>query len=73
MRARDIILGLTALLAAAAFAAGYAWWQLEATLSLHGWIALGVGVGLTLLLAAGLVALMQYSHRRGYDDDAGHL
>ena len=54
---------------------GVAWWlwnEVEAaTITFYGWLALGIGGGLTVLLAAGLVALMQFSERRGYDDAAG--
>lgn len=35
---------------------------------LTGWIALGVGAGLTLLVGSGLFALAFYSARAGYDD-----
>jgi hypothetical protein len=73
MRARDVIGGLLALLTMAVIGAAYVWSQIDGTLSMHGWIALGLGVGLTLLLAVGLVSLCFFSHRRGYDDDAGHL
>ena len=40
-------------------------------MSLHGYIALGLGVGLSILLWVGLMALVFYSSRRGYDDEAG--
>lgn len=40
------------------------------TMSLHGWIAFGLGVGLSLALGAGLMALVFYSHRRGFDERA---
>jgi hypothetical protein len=73
LRSKDVIAGLVALLIMAVFGAGYVAWQIEGTLSRHGWIALGLGVGVTVTLAAGLVALAFASHRRGYDDEAGHL
>ena len=37
-------------------------------LSLHGWIALGLGTVLSLLLGGGVMALVFYSARKGYDD-----
>ncbi|MBL8549633.1 MAG: hypothetical protein JNJ73_06590 [Hyphomonadaceae bacterium] len=37
-------------------------------LSLHGWIAMGIGTLLTIGLAAGLMGLVFYSARRGYDE-----
>jgi len=72
LRGRDVIAGLLALLITAAIAVAYISSQIDGTLSRHGWIAFGLGVGVTLLLAVGLVSLVFISHRRGYDDDAGH-
>lgn len=37
-------------------------------LSVHGYIALALGIVLSLLLAGGLMALVFFSARRGYDD-----
>ncbi|MDX2237850.1 MAG: hypothetical protein NW203_09840 [Hyphomonadaceae bacterium] len=68
-----------ALLALAALAPmlGVALWAVwdgfaraDIALSLHGWIALGLGVVLSLALAGGLMALVFISHRRGYDERA---
>ena len=42
--------------------------QIDATMSAHGWIALILGVVLCLLLGGGLMALVFFSSRRGYDD-----
>lgn len=39
-------------------------------MSIHGWIALGLGVVVSLALGIGLMMLSYHSHRRGYDDDA---
>jgi len=36
----------------------------------HGTIALSLGIGLTLLLGVGLMALVFYSARKGYDERA---
>ena len=38
------------------------------SMSLHGWIALALGSVLSLALGIGLMALVFYSARRGYDD-----
>ena len=39
-----------------------------ANISMHGWIALTLGVVLSLAIGGGLMALSFYSSRRGYDD-----
>jgi Zn-dependent protease with chaperone function len=72
VRGRDVIAGLLVVLLTAVLGVAYVASQIDGTLSAHGWIAFGLGVGATLLLAVGLVALMFFSRRRGYDDDAGH-
>lgn len=38
------------------------------SMSIHGWIALGLGTVLSLALGCGLMALVFFSARRGYDD-----
>ena len=40
-------------------------------LSLHGWIALGLGSSLSLLIGGGLMGLMFHSARKGYDERIG--
>lgn len=42
-------------------------WDASA-MSLHGWIALGLGTFLSLALGGGLMALVFHSARKGYDD-----
>ena len=42
-----------------------------AQMTVHGWIALGLGCGLSLLVGGGLMALVFHSSRHGYDDRAG--
>jgi hypothetical protein len=42
----------------------------DVEIGMHGWIALGLGAGLTFLVGAGLMALMFFSERRGYDERA---
>lgn len=42
-------------------------WDASA-MSVHGWIALGAGTVLSLLVGGGLMALVFYSARKGYDD-----
>ena len=63
-----ILLGLLLLCGGAAL---WAWHELgDVPISGHGLIALGLGAALTALLGAGLMALMFFSSRRGYDDRA---
>jgi hypothetical protein len=63
-----VLLGLLALSAGVAL---WAWHEIgEVPISGHGLIALGLGALLTALLGAGLMALMFFSSRRGYDDRA---
>jgi hypothetical protein len=38
------------------------------SMSVHGWIALTIGTVLSLLVGGGLMALVFYSARHGYDD-----
>jgi hypothetical protein len=61
---------LLAILAFAVWGFGQAWRMAgNAPMSVHGYIAMGLGIGLSLLLGGGLMALAFYSSRRGYDDD----
>lgn len=63
---------LLALLAATALVAAWVWEQLGDTeIGLQGLIALALGVSFTVLLAAGLLTLMFFSHRSGFDDEVG--
>lgn len=63
---------LLALLFASAAVAWWAWGELgDVDIGLHGKLALGAGVLATLLLGVGLMSLVYYSARKGYDDEAG--
>lgn len=42
-------------------------------MSIHGWIALALGVVFTLGIGGGLMALAFFSARRGYDDHVGEI
>lgn len=67
-----VILVLLVLLGLAAGIAYVSWRALDdVAIGLHGYLALGLGVGLTILLWVGLMSLAFYSRRRGYDDAAG--
>jgi flagellar basal body-associated protein FliL len=71
MAGRLVLLG--GILAAVAVAVvGYFFWDNAAdeTVSIHAYIALALGVVLTLGVGGGLMALMFYSARQGYDERA---
>lgn len=70
MRHLSTILLLVVLLALLALAVTFmvtTWQESQARMSVHGWIALGLGVFFSVLIGCGLMALMFYSSRRGYD------
>jgi len=66
-----VLLGLLGLSTAFGY---WVWTELDdVEMSRHGWIALALGTGLSLLVGAGLMALVFFSHRRGYDDRANRF
>ena len=65
------IIVLLGFLAIASVFGYWVWVELgEVEMSIHGWIALTLGVVFTFLVGAGLMALVFISHRRGFDDRA---
>ncbi|HMR32363.1 MAG TPA: hypothetical protein PKA13_17250 [Geminicoccaceae bacterium] len=67
-----VVAVLLALLAATGMVSWWVWQELaDVEIGMHGWIALCLGVGATLLLGVLLVTLMHLSAKRGFDDDAG--
>lgn len=67
-----IILGLFALLAVAIWFAGAAWVRFGGdTIPIYGYIAIAGGILFSLLIGGGLMALVFYSDRHGYDDLSG--
>jgi hypothetical protein len=71
MRALLTVAVLVGLLGATAGVAFWAWQEMgEVEISRHGLIALGLGAVATFALGAGLMALVFFSNRRGYDDQA---
>ncbi len=44
------------------------WSQMGVNMTMHGWIAYGLGVGVSIALACGLFFLTFKSARDGYDD-----
>jgi hypothetical protein len=69
MKTFIIVVALAIVMALAIYAAVEAWTALaDTTISTHGWIALGAGVLVTLAVGGGLMFLVFYSNRQGYDD-----
>ena len=64
-----LLLALGALLVLALGWAGWVWFSLgDADISTDGFIALTLGVVFSILVGVGLMALVFYSARKGYDD-----
>lgn len=69
MRVLLIIGPLAALLVFALWFMGRTWVYLGGEpLPAYGYVAMGGGILFSLLVGCGLMALMFYSHRHGYDD-----
>ena len=68
-----ILLAALAALALLSLWAGVAGWNLETDvqMSVHGYIAMTIGIVASLAVGIGLMALVFYSSRKGYDDAAG--
>jgi hypothetical protein len=71
---RGTIVIVVTLLGFLAAALGITWWGLgelaDTEMGRHGYIALVLGTVVTLALGMGLMGLVFYSSRRGYDDQA---
>ncbi|HET6467862.1 MAG TPA: hypothetical protein VFG43_05740 [Geminicoccaceae bacterium] len=67
-----IVAVLLAMLAGSSAVGFWIWRELGAVeIGLHGTIALVLGVTVTFALGVGLMSLVYYSHKHGFDDDAG--
>ena len=52
--------------------AGYAWFSFgDMAMTTSGYIALALGIAGTMILAIGLMTLIYFSHRYGYDEQVG--
>jgi hypothetical protein len=72
MRRLYILVPLFALLAVALWFAASAWVHFDGgAIPLYGYVAIGGGVVMSLLVGGGLMALVFYSSRHGYDDLSG--
>ena len=67
---RGILIAVMLALLAAAVYVGYAGWTRGSSVELppEAYVALGLGTLLTLLVGCGLMALVFYSARKGYDE-----
>jgi hypothetical protein len=69
MRRLFLYVPLFALLAAALWFAGRAWVYFgSGAIPYYGWFAIAGGIILSLIVGCGLMALMFYSHRHGFDE-----
>jgi hypothetical protein len=71
MRKYAVIIPLIALLGASVWVAVYAWTAIQGPgLPTEGKVAMGLGIVFSLIVGCGLMALVFYSSRHGYDDAA---
>lgn len=68
-----IAVALLALLAASLWFAGTAWLHLGGDIPLYGYVAIAGGVLFSLAVGGGLMALVFYSSRHGYDEGQGRF
>jgi hypothetical protein len=67
-----LVLALVGMLAATLWFAGTAWVHLGGDpIPVYGWFAIVGGVVISLAVGGGLMALVFYSSRKGYDEEAG--
>ena len=73
MRRLLIIVPLLALLALALWFAVYSWNAIEGPpIPTGGYVAMGLGIVFSLAIGCGLMALLFYSSRHGYDAPPGY-
>ena len=67
---RFVVIGiLVALLAGAIYVAHYGWVSAgDVTLPAWGWLMMGLGIFFTVVVGGGLMGLIFYSSRAGYDE-----
>ena len=69
-----LVISLLTMLVGAVWFAGAAWVHLGGDpIPLYGWFAIVGGVVVSLAVGGGLMALVFYSSRQGYDDEANRF
>lgn len=69
-----IVLALFSLMAGSVWFAGAAWERLGGdAIPFYGYVAIAGGALISLLVGSGLMALVFYSSRHGYDDEANRF
>jgi len=68
-----LIIVLLGLLGAAIWFAVWGWTSLEGSIPPSGYVAMALGIVFSLLVGCGLMALMFYSSRHGYDESAQQI
>jgi hypothetical protein len=72
MKSAFLILPLLVLLSVTLWWAVHAWNAVDVEMSIHGYIAMILGIVFSLVIGCGLIALMFYSNRHGYDEIDRH-
>ncbi len=69
-----ILIAVLVALAGLALWMGIAGWNLESDVQMsgHGYAAMAIGIVASLVVGIGLMTLVFYSSRKGYDEQAGH-
>jgi heme/copper-type cytochrome/quinol oxidase subunit 2 len=69
-----VLIGILVALALLSLWAGVAGWNLESDVEMsgHGYAAMAIGIVASLVVGIGLMTLVFYSSRKGYDDAVGH-
>jgi hypothetical protein len=72
MKSVLLVIALLALLAVSVWWAVHAWTAIDVEMSIHGYIAITLGIVFSLLVGCGLMALVFYSSRHGHDEPPDH-